>query len=34
MFSETGGKFYIEKEGKKSTNVINSNFSIKIPRVF
>jgi hypothetical protein len=34
VFSEEGGKFYIEKEGKRSTNVINSHFSIKIPTVF
>jgi hypothetical protein len=34
LVSETGGKFYKEKEGKKSTNVINSHFSIKIPTVF
>jgi hypothetical protein len=33
-FSEAGGKFYIEKEGKRSTNVINSHFSIKIPHCF
>jgi hypothetical protein len=32
--SEAGGKFYIEEEGKRSTNVINSYFAIKIPPVF
>jgi hypothetical protein len=34
FFSEAGGKFHIEKEGKRSTNIINSHFSIKIPHVF
>jgi hypothetical protein len=34
IFSEAGGKIYIEKEGQRSTNVINSNFLIKIPPVF
>jgi hypothetical protein len=29
IFSDAGEKFYIEKEGKRSTNVINSLFSIK-----
>jgi hypothetical protein len=34
IFSEAGGKFYIEREGKRSTNVINSHFSIKSPLFF
>jgi hypothetical protein len=34
IFPEPGGKFYIEKEGKKSTNIINSKFSEKSPLFF
>jgi hypothetical protein len=34
FFSESGGKFYIEKEGKKSTNVINFSFFDKNPPCF
>jgi hypothetical protein len=34
IFSEAGEKFYIEQEGKNSTNLINSHFLIKIPPVF
>jgi hypothetical protein len=33
-FSEAGGKFYIEKEGKRSSNVITSHLSIKNPPCF
>jgi hypothetical protein len=29
-FSKAGGKSYIQKEGKRSTNAINSYFSMKI----
>jgi hypothetical protein len=32
IFSEAGGKFYIEKEGKRSTNGIN--FLLKKPPFF
>ena len=34
IFWEGGGKFYIDKEGKRSTNVIISHYSIKIPPIF
>jgi hypothetical protein len=34
IFSEAEGKIYKEKEEKKSTNVINSHFSLKIPLFF
>jgi hypothetical protein len=34
ILPEAGGKFYKEKEGKKSTNVINSDFSNPPPPCF
>jgi hypothetical protein len=34
IFSEAVGKIYIEKDGKRSTNVINSHFSKKNPLCF